>query len=141
MSVELPLKKPKGAQKGHPKWGGRKKGVPNRNKVLARDEIEAYLGMSLAQKLMETIMEIRNPKDRAVCMSLLLQYCYPKLDAVAIQIENKTDTNNGTNEQAIKFVEAVVTGSDRPGCDVSTEGAIQTGLIPVREGLPGVQGS
>lgn len=130
-----------GAPKGHPNWGGRPKGSPNKNNLRCREAVDGYLGRSLFEEILETARKINNPKDRIEAIAIILPYYAPKLEAIAIQADINTNQIEGTNEQAIKFVEAVVSGSDRPGSSISVEAAVQEGLIPIREGLPGVQGS
>jgi hypothetical protein len=82
-------------QHGHPKYGGRKKGVPTRQTWLAR-EIAEQNGFNPVQVAIEVIMQGRLPaivgkpgrdvsdEERLKMLRDLLSYLVPKLSAVQV---------------------------------------------------------
>lgn len=74
------------APKGHPRYGGRKKGTPNKNTAGVQKEIEDRLGKSLPLAILDTFDELA-AKDRAYIMLDLMNYFYPKRKALEHTIE------------------------------------------------------
>lgn len=72
---------------GHPRWGGRKKGTPNRISLQIRDEVEAHFGKTVAEVLLE--LSSRTPKERIDVLMFLMPYCYPKLQPIEIPDEQE----------------------------------------------------
>jgi hypothetical protein len=73
----------KGAPKGHPKWGGKKKGTPNKDKQRVLDLCKQYGGKEPVEVL---AIELNcGVPERAVwAADKLMPYCYPKLSSVVL---------------------------------------------------------
>jgi hypothetical protein len=69
------------APKGHKRWGGRKKGSPNKATIHAREAIAAFVDGNAAnlQKWLEEVYTIDGPKAALACYNDLVEYHVPKL--------------------------------------------------------------
>lgn len=67
----------KPAPKGHPKWGGRKKGTPNKVNAAVREIVEQVLGKTIPERLLEIARD--RPREEPDILMALLPYSYPKL--------------------------------------------------------------
>ena len=70
-------------QKGAPKTGGRKKGVPNQ-KSLAIAEILEGCGLNPVKKLVEEILPFLEPEAQAKVLLELTSYLHPKRKAIEL---------------------------------------------------------
>jgi hypothetical protein len=87
------------APKGHQKWGGKKKGTPNKVTQQAREAIAAFVDGN-AHRLEEWLDRIAldSPKDAFNCFQSVIEYHIPKLgrtehtgkDGAAIEHKNVT---------------------------------------------------
>jgi hypothetical protein len=61
---------------GHPKFGGRKRGAPNKSLAFLRDALD-QVGLDLPSRLTE-LMPLLSPDKQADVLLNLMQYIYPK---------------------------------------------------------------
>lgn len=66
------------APKGHPRYGGREKGTPNRATQDVRTAI-AKLAQNCAGEVEQWLREIEDPAKRVDCYARLIEYHIPKL--------------------------------------------------------------
>ena len=67
------------AQKGHPKWGGRKKGVINKDKQAIVEKIaNLWDGYSEAQ-MMSDLLELSANERLKIMIGMAAEFCAPKL--------------------------------------------------------------
>lgn len=83
-------------QKGHPKYGGIKKGTVRTERQLVREIVEAaYEGKPIPERLAEIAK--KSPQKEIDILLALMPYCYPKLQAIDLTgiLEAKMDTTEG----------------------------------------------
>lgn len=69
--------------KGSPKFGGRKKGTPNKKTQALREVIEGALGKTIPEKLFESgIFDKLKPYQQAQVLLELMNYLEPKRKAI-----------------------------------------------------------
>lgn len=71
----------KGAPKGHPRYGGRGKGIPNRRTQSLLDKCESR-GIDPFDALLELAEESKDPGMRLAALKEICQYIYPKRKAL-----------------------------------------------------------
>lgn len=81
---------------GNKKIAGRQKGTPNKNKQVVREIVEAALGKSIPDRLIEIAKS--NPRLEAGILADLLPYAHPKLQAV----EHSGEIGNTAASEAVK---------------------------------------
>lgn len=92
--------------KGQPKKGGRQKGTPNRSKVFVKEIVEAALGKSIPDRLLEIAKA--QPREEKEILLALLPYAYPKLQSTEIEATIHGDVEVTVYvEQALKEIEAM----------------------------------
>ncbi len=69
-------------QPGHKRLGGRPKGSLNKDKRLVREIIEAKLGKSIPERLLQ--ISKGNPELEFQVLNGLMPYCYCKLAPIAV---------------------------------------------------------
>ena len=71
----------KGAPKGHPRYGGRAPGVPNKSTADARVAIAAFVDANVPrlQQWLDKIAETKGPEAAYRCVLDLIEYHVPKL--------------------------------------------------------------
>lgn len=75
-----------GFEPGHKKHGGRKAGTPNRSSTAVRELVEAGLGKSIPERLLELTTEVAwHAETELKTLLVLMPYCYPRLAAVQFQ--------------------------------------------------------
>lgn len=82
-----------GRPKGLPKYGGRKKGTPNKTSTICRETISALLADYQNSGLMLADFQALEPKDRLNIAEKMMQYTMPKMQATSVDItteEKKT---------------------------------------------------
>lgn len=88
------------------KTGGRKCGTPNKRTLGFQSSIEAKLGKSLSESLLEDIVAIEDPVQRARLKMDLLPYIYPRRKAVEIGLEaDREDPNQSEVEELVLWLE------------------------------------
>lgn len=72
----------------HPKHGGRKPGVPNKDNRLAKEAINEIIqgNASKVQKMFDLIVD---PKDFITLYIKLAEFCLPKMSSVSVSAEGK----------------------------------------------------
>jgi hypothetical protein len=74
-----------GFEKGHPKYGGIKKGETQRERRVVREIVEECLGSTLPQRLLS--LAKNSPKLEIQILEGLMPYCYPRLQSVEMNAE------------------------------------------------------
>lgn len=76
-------------QPGHKLAKGRPKGSPNVDKRTVREIVEACLGRSLIEEIVDRIEEMKKLNKPIALKALmdLAQYCYPKLASTQVSAE------------------------------------------------------
>lgn len=86
-----------GAPKGHPKYGGRKKGTPNKNKVFSVSSRLSEMGIDLIGEILNEIEQLDKPFLKVKCYFQLLEYCDAKRKA--IEVTDNTDAAQEAREK------------------------------------------
>ena len=73
------------------KTGGRKKGTPNKATAFTRATFATLLDAYATKGDLQKDFESLPPKDRITMAEKLAQYCIPKMQAVAMDIQPETD--------------------------------------------------
>ena len=86
---------------------GRPKGSPNRSALFVRETIEAALGMSLPDKIIEKVKDLK-PTDQLYYYEKLMKYCYPTLTSTEITGSVTVDKKEDVSEMAAAIKEAAL---------------------------------
>lgn len=90
-------------KKGHPKYGGKKKGFVSSQKQIVRDVIEKALGKTIPARIIE-LFETADPEVELKTLLDLMPYCYPKLQAIEMTPDQEQrDTNDNVNALVEKY--------------------------------------
>lgn len=73
-------------EKGHKKIGGNVKGQPNKERRMVREIVEACLGSTVPELLLEELARA-TPKLKVQILEGLMPYCYPKLQSIEVSAE------------------------------------------------------
>ena len=87
--------------------GGRPKGAVNRSALFVRETIEAALGMSLPEKMLEKMKDLKGP-EQVYYYEKLMKYCYPTLTATEITGTVTVDKKEDVSEMAAAIKEAAL---------------------------------
>jgi transposase len=80
--------------KGHPKWGGRKKGTPNKKPPYMeqlQQALEKYFGDENKDgrtQFLEDLL-VLDPKDRVAAAERYLNYIKPKMQSITADVTNR----------------------------------------------------
>jgi hypothetical protein len=88
-----------GHQKGAPKTGGRKKGVPNKQTTITKEIINNIVDDYRSSGKMAADLAELQPRERIEAMIKLMSYILPKPQAVAIDV---TGTKKVTIESTLE---------------------------------------
>lgn len=77
------------APKGHPRYGGRAKGVANRKTQTLEQFLDAS-GMFVPERIMQLLPNLED-RDQAKVLLELMQYLYPKRKSM--EVSGQIDTN------------------------------------------------
>lgn len=72
----------------HPKRGGRKAGVPNKDNKLAKEAINEII-QGNAEKVKKMFDLLVDPKDFITLYIKLAEFCLPKMSSVSVSAEGK----------------------------------------------------
>lgn len=84
--------------------GGRPKGSVNKDRAMMRGMIEAALGKSIPDEIMQNYHSLRNPLDKLDIMLQVAPYCYPKLASMEIQADVSSSEMTETLEKAVQWL-------------------------------------
>lgn len=70
-----------------PKTGGRKKGTPNKRSQTLQDGLEMRLGQPLFDSIMDDILMLEDPAQRARLKIEIMPYVYPRRKALDMPSE------------------------------------------------------
>lgn len=99
-----------GAPKGHKKYGGRKKGTPNKNSLSLQQKLDAFdngAGFDPIAEVLNlyTLIHADNPLVAVKILTELMQYIYPKRKA--LEHSGEVNTNPYMNK-TLDELEAIV---------------------------------
>lgn len=81
------------APKGHPRYGGRAKGVANRKTQTLEQFLDAS-GMFVPERIMQLLPNLED-RDQAKVLLELMQYLYPKRKSMEISGQIETNPFKG----------------------------------------------
>lgn len=94
-------------KKGQGRLGGRQKGTPNKDRAMVRTIVEAALGHSIPDELLQLRDKMTDPRDKADILQGLMPYAYPKLSSVEhsgdIGIEDQSEVVRELTEELIRI--------------------------------------
>lgn len=76
-------------QKGHQRFGGKKKGTPNKKTKFVRDSITAIIERYFDDEQFQRDLQQMCAKDRALVMERFTAYVIPKLQATSVDMVNE----------------------------------------------------
>lgn len=97
------------APKGHPRYGGRKKGTPNKKTAGIQSEIEARLGKSMPLAILDELADL-DASERAHILLDLMKYVYPTRKAIEHSVDvppevlDKFEELNGMSDKDLKKI-------------------------------------
>ena len=78
--------------KGHPKWGGRAKGTPNKIsvnlKAILADKLESFVN-----NIDKELEQIKQPDKKVAAIAQLLPFIMPRYSSTAISADTERDIN------------------------------------------------
>jgi hypothetical protein len=78
--------------KGHPKWGGRAKGTPNKIsvnlKTILADKLESFVN-----NIDKELEQIKQPDKKVAAIAQLLPFIMPRYSSTAISADTERDIN------------------------------------------------
>lgn len=87
------------APKGHPRYGGRKKGTPNKSSTANKERFKE-VNLDPFEEMLALAQQAEDPNIRFGMMKELAQYCYPKLKSIEISGDIDVDLAQKASEYA-----------------------------------------
>lgn len=95
-----------GAPKGHPRYGGRQKGTPNKDTLNLAQFLEKK-NFSPIEEIIKRMPRLADVEAIKVCLELL-QYIYPKRKALEVSDPGGEPLGSGSSDALEKFKESTL---------------------------------